>query len=144
MIIHPTQYREPPPAFYDIRWRFDFANRPSKYGKWSSPGNSPELKAHLQMREGLVRACVEGKNRNDPSDVRALAQCDGHDFVNFKWMALASMPGNFRGTVKPVHRLQGMQLVTREFNYFVFPDGSVKKKPRLEGEKKINYAIFGR
>jgi hypothetical protein len=129
-----------------MRWRFDFIDRPAKYGKWSSPGSkgASELKAHLQLKEGLVRACIEGKNRLDPADVRPLAECDGWDFVNFKWMALAAAPANFRGEIKPLHCLMGMQLITREFMFSVLPDGSVDKKDRSEADKNIKYAIYGR
>lgn len=148
IILHPAHHlderREPPPAFFDMRWRFDFAGRPSVYGKWSSP----TITAWDKQKEGVVRAVVEGKNRAD-GEVKVLAECDGHDFVNFKWMVLAAttikMTGKVMGPIPPpIHGLVGMQLVTREWDYRVFPSGKVERAPRDAAERQINYATFGR
>ena len=141
--LHPDQRREAPATvFWDMRWRFDFAGRPSIYGKWSSPS----VTAHDKNKEGLVRAAVEGKDRVT-GEIKALAECDGHDFVNFQWLATANVPrpmGKWEGDVKPVHRLMGMKLVTRNFQFFVMPDGDVVLQQRTEAEKKMNFATFGR
>jgi len=129
---------------YDLRWRFDFAGRPPKWGKWSSPGNSNETKASHQNAEGLVRASIEGKNVFNPGDVRILAECNGQDFVNFQWSAIAITPAMFKGTVKPVHALVGMKLLTRDELIEVAATGEIAKRPRTDGEKRINFATFGR
>ena len=55
---------------YDLRWRFDFSDGKVKYGKWSSPGSTDELKAYCNNREGLIRASIEGKNVHKPAEVR--------------------------------------------------------------------------
>lgn len=130
-------------AIFDMRWRFDFLNRPSKYGKWSDPGTSPETQAWSQNKEGLIRASVEGKNR-ETFETKPLVECDGWDFVNFKWNACAIGPAFFKGTSPAVHRLLGMKLVTREKEFDVWPDGSIVEKIRDEADKKYNYATFGR
>jgi len=44
---------------YRLRWRFDYANRPTKVGKWSHPGTTRETQAKYQAKEGLVRAAIE-------------------------------------------------------------------------------------
>lgn len=129
---------------YDMRWRFDYANGIVKYGKWSSPGNRPEHQAWCQNREGLLRASVEGKNRFNPEDHRPLAECDGHDFVNFQWVAQALCPASLKGLGQPAHQLMGMKLVTRDNEYWCFPDGTIDCKDRPESDKSFHYATFGR
>jgi hypothetical protein len=128
---------------FDMRWRFDYANRPAKYGKWSHSGYTNECKAWCQPKDGLVRACIEGKEVGT-NQVMTLAECDGWDFVNFKWMAVAMAPGNFRGTIQPLHALTGMRLVTRENETLVFPNGQTKVEPRSDEDKRFHYATFGR
>ena len=129
---------------YDLRWRFDFCDGRIKYGKWSSPGETNAVKACYNNGEGLLRACIEGKNVFDPSDVRPLVDCDGHSFVNFKWNAAAFVPGNFKGTVQPRTVLFGLKLVTRDHEIDVFATGEVQAKTRSEEDKKFHYATFGR
>lgn len=147
IILHPTTHvddrGELPAAFFDMRWRFDFAGRPTAFGKWSSPGDSDATKAWCQNRSGLIRAAVEGKDRASGTTA-ALAECDGHDFVNFKWMAMATAPFRLLGLVQPIHALVGMQLITRDWDIKCFPDGRIVKAPRAPAEREINYATFGR
>lgn len=129
---------------FDLRWRFEFTgNRPAKYGKWSSPGNSPELQAWNKNKEGVARACIEGK------DVETGASCvlvdiPGQDFVNFQWIASASTPGMFNGSIRPVHQLLGLKIVARDTEISVMADGAVYENKRAEDEKTINFATFGR
>jgi hypothetical protein len=126
---------------YKLRWRFDFAQKPAKYGMWDKPGETKETQAWCQNGEGLIRAAVEGKDPVTKEEV-ILAQCDGHDFVNFQWMAAAKVNPFFKGTAKTSHFLLGLKLTTREKAFEVFPDGMVNKKDRTD--KNINYATFGR
>lgn len=133
----------PQTKLYDLRWRFDFAGRPSRYGKWSNPGKSDELKACYQNKEGLVRASIEGQSVLT-QEITTLAECDGHDFVNFQWMAVAMTPATLVGLAKPVHALVGLKIITRELELGVASDGSVAKRVRPEAEKRINFATFGR
>lgn len=128
---------------FDLRWRFDFAARPEKYGKWSAPGNTPEVKAHLQMKEGLTRASIEGRDV-ETGAIGVIAECDGHDFVNFQWMACAMAPGAAVGVVRPLHMLVGLKIVTREWHLCAYADGRLIKRPRPDAEKQMNLAIFGR
>lgn len=128
---------------YDLRWRFDFAGRPSRYGKWSNPGKSDELKACYQNKEGLVRAAIEGQHVVT-QQVKTLAECDGHDFVNFQWMAVAMMPVGLIGKAQPVHALVGMKIITRDVELCVTADGALLRRVRPEAEKRLNFATFGR
>jgi hypothetical protein len=126
---------------YDMRWRYDFKDGRIRYGKWSRPSNTPELQAWRNNDEGLVRASIEGKDMFT-GEIKPLAECDGHDFVNFQWIATAS--GNVMKSNSLVHRLMGMKLLTRDYEHCVFPDGSGAVIPRSEADKKINFATFGK
>lgn len=128
---------------HELRWRFDFAGRPSKYGKWSNPGKSDEVKACFQNKEGLVRASIEGQHV-ETQQISTLAECDGWDFVNFQWMAVAMTPASITGVAKPVHALVGLKILTRENELCVFANGTVEKTVRPEAEKQLQFATFGR
>jgi len=133
----------PQSKLYDLRWRFDFANRPSRYGKWSNPGKSKELHAWCQNQEGLIRASIEGQHVIT-QEVKTLAECDGYNFVNFQWMAVAMTPSSLIGNVKPIHALVGLKILTRDEELAVTSDGKLSVTVRPEQEKKINFATFGR
>jgi len=128
---------------HDMRWRFDYANRPSKWGKWSSPGKTPEVMAYTQNKEGVIRACIEIRDVTT-QEIKPLVECDGWDFVNFQWIAIAMTPGNFMGEVRPVHALVGLKLITRDNEFAAFANGRVMTKIRTEKQKEMNFATFGR
>lgn len=131
---------QPKEALYLLRWRFDFADRPSRMGMWSQSGTRDEDKASFVNTTGLVRASIEGKDVVTRA-VKVLAECDGHDYVVFKWNAAFISHGNF---TTGQHVLTGLKLVTRDFELDVFPSGDVKISARLEDEKNFNYAAFGK
>jgi len=128
---------------YLIRWRFDFLEHPSKMGQWSRPATRQEDMAAFCLKPGLVRASIEGKDFHT-REIKTLAEVDGWDYCVFKWLAMASVPGNFRGTFRPISKLFGLQIVAREREISVFPDGTVKITPRDPLEKKLNYATYGK
>lgn len=128
------------PRRFRLRWRFDYANRPSKFGQWDRDADRIDEKACSQLKEGLLRACVEGKDVGS-KDIVILAECDGWDFVNFKWNA--EFRGSFQ-TGQGAHRHVGMKLVTREKELDVSFEGRVVETQRTEEDKQYNYAIFGR
>lgn len=132
-----------PTRKYVLRWRYDYSNAPAKYGIWSRPGNTPEVQAWRQNKEGLVRASIEAKDIST-KEQRTLAECDGWNFVNFQWIAVASTPALFKGSVTPLTRLVGLKLMTRESMVEVYDTGEIKVLPRSEEDKTFHYATFGR
>lgn len=129
---------------YDLRWRFDFnGNRPAVYGKWSAPGSTPQVQAWNKNREGLVLASIEAREVGTNREFKILS-VDGHDFVNFQWVAVAMVPYTLAGKVQPRHALAGLKIVARDVEYVVFADGTGEKRIRPEAEKTINFATFGR
>lgn len=128
---------------YLLRWRFDFMHHPSKMGQWSRAATRQEDMAAFCLKPGLVRAAIEGKNF-ETREIKILAEVDGWDYCVFKWVAMASIPGNFRGTVHPIGKIMGLKIVSREKEITAFPDGSIKIDPRDPEEKKIHYATYGR
>lgn len=131
---------------YKLRWRFEWPDRPAKYGMWSSPGPKGDdtTKAWCNNKEGLTLAAIEAKHV-ETKETKIIVACDGYDFINFEWMAAAYMnPMGIRGSITPLTRLLGICLVTREFRFEVFHDGILRKTERTQEEKNINYATFGR
>ena len=127
---------------YMVRWRYDFADKPTRYGYWSRPGVGVEGSAWCANGPGLIRAAVEGKDANGGA-IRTLHEVDGHDFCNFQWMA-AALYGVGGGDQVCPSKLLGMKLVSRDFEYWVFSTGLVHKEPRTAEDKSFHYATYGR
>lgn len=123
---------------WDLRWRFEYADgHPTKYGMWSKPGDRKDLssQAWAQKQTNIARACIEA-NFVETGEKKIVAWCEGHEFVNFQWMAeftssMAGGPGR--------HVLCGLKLVTAEKCVEVHGDGSINVVDRPEEEKKINF-----
>lgn len=120
-----------------LRWRFDFAGRAARYGGWSRPASRQEDMAAFRMAEGLVRASIEIQDVTT-DDVQTAVECDGHDYVNFKWISAAY------GVSAGVQRVVGLMMVTRNYETSVMTDGQVFCRPRDEDDKKFHYATFGK
>ncbi len=134
-----------PERLYRLRWRFEFSDgRPPKYGQWSNPGNIETDGAWRVNKSNLSRAAVEAECLRT-FNITTLAECDGWDFVNFEWQAVASMPG-FLGVeaISPRGEIVGLTLVTRELQLVCFINGDQAVKARTEADKKIHLAGFGR
>lgn len=138
-----TDVTERKPRIWMLRWRFDFAGRPSKYGHWGRSEANPQGMAAFQLKEGLVRAAVEGKHQVT-KESKIFAECDGWDYNVFKWMATAHAPVFMRGEVTPYTRCVGLKLVTRDKEIEVYDTGDVLISKRDTQEMGIHYATFGR
>ena len=123
-----------------LRWRYDYPNGP-RMGMWSNPGGKGNA-AWSQNKEGLIRASVEGKNLKT-KEIVTLAQCDGHDFRVFQWIAAAKVPGLMKGTVRPMTQLIGMKILTGDTEIQILDTGHVQEVPLKEGEKNLNFATYG-
>jgi hypothetical protein len=130
------------PRKYLLRWRYDYPEG-SAYGMWSNPGTHKSNQAWCQNKEGLVRASVEGKDLVTKKVV-TLAECDGHSFRVFQWMAAARVPGMITGSIKPMSQLIGMKLLTADRELSVFDTGYVHDKPLGNGERLLNFATYGK
>lgn len=78
--------------------------------------------------------------------IRTLAECDGHDFRNFQWMAIGRMRGfpSDAADVKPITHLVGMKILTTNSEIIVYGNGSVETKPLPDGVKNVNFATYGK
>lgn len=128
-----------------IRWRFDFLNNKTmRCGYWSRAGDAHGGHAWSVDKTHLLRACIEVEDKRTWK-VYAAAECDGHNFVNFEWVAGTRAPLN---PVRPVAlepQIVGMKLVTRDNVATVLMDGSpVVVRARTSDEKAMNLAGFGR
>ena len=135
LFVHSLMFSNPDKL--RLRWRFDFASRPARYGQWSRMATRKEDMAAFRLAEGLVRASIEVQDvTND--EVQTATACDGHDYVNFKWIIAAY------GHAQPFQRVIGLMLVTRDLETSVMTDGRVFQAPRDEADKRFHYATFGK
>lgn len=130
------------PRKYLLRWRYDYPNG-SKMGMWSNPGDRKANQAWCQNKEGLVRASIEGKDLVT-KEIKTLAECDGHEFRVFQWMAAAKIPVGLRGSVKPASQLVGMKILTSEKEIAIFDTGQKAERNLPEGDKKLNFKTYGK
>jgi len=120
-----------------LRWRFDFQNRPAKYGQWSMPASRLEDMAAMNNGSGLVLASIEAQDVIT-QDVFTVASCAGWDFINFEWKCAAyGMDGGYQEII-------GLTLVTRERQCHVYTSGETKLELRSDFDKQFNYATFGK
>lgn len=119
---------------YLLRWRFDFASRPTKCGMWNNPGTNNVDKACFQNKEGLTWARIEGKNIST-REVKVLAEISGQDFLNFQWMAQRRLKSGET-------ELLGIKILSRYNEVEVDMSGAVKVKKLSNGN--VNFATFGR
>lgn len=122
----------------ELRWRFDWLNRPTKYGAWTDPGapNDVGTKAWMQPKEHIVRAAIEAKHRRTRK-ISILAECDGHEFIEFRWISAAPIPTG--GTFKIYGAIQGMTLVTPSEKIHAYINGNVIREPNTE-RKVLSHA----
>lgn len=123
------------PFACDVRWHLDWNCRPAKYGAWTDAGNCPSTTAWLQPKDGLVRACITGRNRVTRMTY-SLAECDGHEFIEFRWIAAFPTPMRLKGPlargVKCIGGIQGLTLVTADEKLHAYVDGTVVREPNFE------------
>lgn len=128
---------------YLLRWRFDFANSPTRMGMWNSTGPSQHgaQMAWSTNKENMVLAQIEGKDIYT-NETKTLVACEGHNFVNMKWYAAISC-GSFNRGQYP-GQIIGLILQTREQDVLYLVDGRYGVKNRTEQDKNFNYAGFGK
>lgn len=129
---------------YRVRWRFDFHSKPAKYGMWSNPGDIEKEGAWKVNKDGLSRASIEQECLHT-FNVTTVAECDGHDFVNFEWADIETFGMAPSGAIaKTGKALVGLTLVTRETAVTCLVNGDQFVNSRSEFDKKFHYAGFGR
>lgn len=128
-----------------LRWRFDFPDRPTRYGIWNNSGGSQAESAGTSAwcinKTGLVRASIEAEDQEQWT-VQTVVECDGWDFVNFRWIAATPIPFDPGGGFQVAGQIIGLAMDTRDNSYSVFIDGSTKITARTEEEKNMNLAGF--
>lgn len=126
---------------YTLRWRFDYLTRPSKAGMWGLTTRNKVDSAWSQPRDGMIRACIEGKNLRT-REIKMLAECRGCDFRVFQWLATALCPIFPGGTRSLKSKLVGLKMLTRDEQVTVLYDGSVQVEPLSESLRELNFKTY--
>jgi hypothetical protein len=123
---------------YRLRWRFDYADRASKCGMWCYASNRPEEMACFQNTTGLVRACVQAENLKT-WETEDVVECDGHDFVEFRWVTAVSMnPLMLQGSFTSPGTIVGLELITRAKRATALVNGKLLVRERTAEEMLNN------
>lgn len=126
-----------------LRCRFDFAhNKPTWFSMWNDSGPNDCDKAAFQNKNGLIRASIEAKNVIT-REIITVVECNGIDFCNFQWLAIASTPAMAK-FARVTSKNVGLALVTRDKKINVFVNGKITVENRSEAEKNFHYASYGR
>lgn len=120
-----------------LRWRFDFSDRPSKFGQWNYASQA-DLKAMAAFvkKDGLVRASIESEKVGSWS-IRTMFECDGHEYASTEWMTAASIPVFTKKTVIRPGQMIGLSILTATHKTTVFIDGQVRTRPLDAYETKM-------
>lgn len=124
--------------FYRLRWRFDFADKPTKYGLWNLSSNNPSDQACYVNKNGLVRASIEGENVIT-YELKTFFECDGHDYVTCKGEAFVRVSNvlGFNGKHQPRVNISGISFITRDKRVTVHCNGDVESRDLTAEEKKF-------
>lgn len=134
----------PPTGKTLVTWRFDFNdNKPSRIGMWNLPATRQSDMAAFINKDGLTRASIQAKDFASRK-VYTMAEVDGHDFINFEWIAQGAVPGPGFRRMSMQGSIVGIRLRSRDWLYECFTDGRVVKKPRPDVDKVFNYVGFGK
>lgn len=117
-----------------LRWRFEYVDKPAKYGGWDFTGDDPLLSAWRQSKDGLLMAILEAKTAS--SVILKMVECPGADFCNFQWEMEARMKGG-----KIAHRQIGLTLVSRTHRYTIYCNGkiNVTERSKDDADKIYHY-----
>lgn len=125
--------------YYRLRWRFDFAGRPSRAGVWNLASSDDATAAWRVPKDGLVCAVVEGEDMRT-QETTVLFSCDGPDYVTCLGEMTARIPrGGFIGgnDGSPLYQLAGITFLTRAERVTVWRDGSVTRRTLTDKEKEF-------
>lgn len=123
---------------YRLRWRYDFADGKTRWGIWNDSGAKAADSAWANNREGLIRASIESESQTTWA-VETVVECDGHDFVEFRWLAAAAIsPLGFSGSVTIPGAIVGLELITREKRASAIVNGKLLIRERTAEEKASN------
>jgi hypothetical protein len=103
--IHPYDNKA-----YMLRWRFEYWNRPARYGQWNQAASNISDMAYAQNFDGMVAALIEAKDFRT-REIFTIAECDGDDYINFQWMS--SYRTDFR-TKLATQEIIGLKLIARD------------------------------
>lgn len=132
-------YEAIPTKLLRLRWRFDFAGKPTKRGVWDAASGRPEDAAWMVDKTGLVLAAIEGEHR-DTQEEMTLVECQGQDFALFQWEAYARCPGlGMPAVFTPRTNVAGLSLLTRDEKITVWINGQWERKPLSAEEKEFNF-----
>ena len=119
---------------YRLRWRFDYADRPSKLGMWQYASDKPEEMACFQKTDGLTRACIESENLRT-WETEVVCECAGWDFVEFRWVTAVNVqPLAMQAPITTPGTLVGLELITREKRATALVDGRLLVRDRTAEE----------
>lgn len=115
-----------------LRWRFEYLDKPAKYGAWDYTGNDPELSAWRQPREGLLMAILEAKTIH--GTILRMVECPGPDYCNFQWEIEAKLRANSMN-----YRQIGLTLISRTHRYTIYMNGQSEITERQSDDFDNHY-----
>jgi hypothetical protein len=121
-----------------LRWKFEYADKPARYGAWDDSAPEESAKAWKQPREGLLFASIEAKDFNGV--IHRVFECAGEDFCNFQWEVAAQL--NVKGQPGR-YRLVGLTLVSRYHRATLFHKGLTSVEKR-DADDLDNHYLYGK
>ncbi len=136
------KYEALPSRVFRLRWRFDFADKPTKRGIWNAASPNPRDQASSIPKAGLVCAAIEAEHY-ETQELTSVVECQGPDFGMFLWEAYARCPGLLGiAEFKPRTNIAGLTMVTRSERITVYINGTWNRRPLTDEEKQFKFNEF--
>ncbi len=123
---------------FRLRWCFDFANKPTRYGGWNDTrqleGITNEM-AWTVNKDGLIQARIQGEKLGEGIN-RTLFEMDGHEYSSARWVTAAAVGGWWSGTKTVSPTVIGLTMIGRDKAATIYVDGTGSMLPLTEYEKK--------
>lgn len=118
---------------FRLRWRLEFANKPTIYGRWNH--FSQDSNVWAIDKSGLLFAIIEAEDC-ETFDIIKVIECVGQDFRQFCWTSF-TVVGSTQSFDYRSHC--GLSMLCRDFFVTAFLNGTTHVK-KLEDEDKIKFA----
>ena len=130
-------------AVWEFRWRFDYADKPSKFGSWMDRAEDASAKAVFQDKNGMIYARIEARRIGQP-ERKIVAECSHQDYRLFQWVVGSKLNYKQGKISSGGSTLIGICLWSRYSKTTAFVDGSVKVEELPIEDQNFNFESYGR
>ncbi len=128
---------------YRLRWVFHFSDKRAIRGVWNGATHAISDMAAFVNKTGLTKACIE-RELGNTGQVDVALEIDGHAYASCQWVCAGKIPA-FLTSINTIKQkvtgsVIGIAMLTNDYKYSVFVDGTSKVDKLTEAEKQFKIA----